>query len=910
MRTKSLSRRIAGVGLVSVSPLALAAGLIAGAASPAAAASCTLTSAVSWALGGSGNWNASGHWSPSGVPNSSSTNVCIVDSASSVVTLDITASVASLQIGSGNGLSMNGGTTLNIAGPSWSNAGSFVINGGGGSNTFVELGGNAALSGGGTVQMNVNPSSGGSAFLRGSNVTLTNVDNTIEGAGNIGDSGALTLNNQATIDANSSGQSLALNAGNGGVTNTGTLEATSGGTLVLNNTIANAGGAITANAGTVQVAGTILGGTLNTSGGGVMEGVGGSSDLNAVTISTGSTFNAAYNQSSHIDGAIVNQGTFAISGGGGANTYVNLGSAVTLTGGGTVQMSVNPSSGGSAYLRGSGQTLTNTDNTIQGAGLIGDSGALTLNNEATIDANSAGQSLALNAGGGGVTNTGTLEATSGGVLVLNNTIDNTNGNITASGSGSTVQVSGTIKNGTLNTSGGGVMEGVGGSSDLNAVTISTGSTFNAAYNQSSQIDGAIVNQGTFAISGGGGANTYVNLGSAVTLTGGGTVQMSVNPSSGGSAYLRGSGQTLTNTDNTIQGAGLIGDSGALTIVNDTLGTILANAGATLRVGGGGGSLTNNGTLQVTPGSILLVTAPLTNYASNTLTGGTYKVSGTSGAAGTLQVNALGSSGGEIHTNAATIVLNGPNSDFVDASGNNALSDLTSNTVSFTIENGRNFTSGAGAFTNTGTVLIGANSAFSTASGDYQQSGASAVTQVDGVLAPSTATVRISGGTLAGTGTVQGSVISIGDTIHPGDVLASDPPGLLTVTGNLSLDSASTFAEDIMGSTPGAGFGVLDVGGAVTLGGTLDVSLSGFNPFNGEQFTILDATGGLNGTQFSISEGLTYANGFFTVGYQSNAVVLDWTSSAVPEPSTWAMMGLGFAGLGFLGYRSRRAVAAA
>jgi PEP-CTERM motif len=29
------------------------------------------------------------------------------------------------------------------------------------------------------------------------------------------------------------------------------------------------------------------------------------------------------------------------------------------------------------------------------------------------------------------------------------------------------------------------------------------------------------------------------------------------------------------------------------------------------------------------------------------------------------------------------------------------------------------------------------------------------------------------------------------------------------------------------------------------------------------------------------------------------------SSAVPEPSTWAMMGLGFAGLAFAGYRSRR-----
>jgi PEP-CTERM motif len=34
-----------------------------------------------------------------------------------------------------------------------------------------------------------------------------------------------------------------------------------------------------------------------------------------------------------------------------------------------------------------------------------------------------------------------------------------------------------------------------------------------------------------------------------------------------------------------------------------------------------------------------------------------------------------------------------------------------------------------------------------------------------------------------------------------------------------------------------------------------------------------------------------------------------SSTAVPEPSTWAMMGLGFAGLGFAGYRRARAHAA-
>ena len=66
------------------------------------------------------------------------------------------------------------------------------------------------------------------------------------GRGHIGDSGALAIVNKATIDANSKGQSLNLNEANGGVTNTGTLEATAGGVLQLFNTITNTGGAITA----------------------------------------------------------------------------------------------------------------------------------------------------------------------------------------------------------------------------------------------------------------------------------------------------------------------------------------------------------------------------------------------------------------------------------------------------------------------------------------------------------------------------------------------------------------------------------------------------------------------------------------------------------------------------------------
>ena len=35
------------------------------------------------------------------------------------------------------------------------------------------------------------------------------------------------------------------------------------------------------------------------------------------------------------------------------------------------------------------------------------------------------------------------------------------------------------------------------------------------------------------------------------------------------------------------------------------------------------------------------------------------------------------------------------------------------------------------------------------------------------------------------------------------------------------------------------------------------------------------------------------------------VPVDYVFAAIPEPSTWAMMLLGFAGLGFAGYRKTR-----
>ena len=132
------------------------------------------------------------------------------------------------------------------------------------------------------------------------------------------------------------------------------------------------------------------------------------------------------------------------------------------------------------------------------------------------------------------------------------------------------------------------------------------------------------------------------------------------------------------------------------------GTIIANQSTPLIIQPNFMGFTNNGTLQVNNGDIMQVkTGPFSNFVGTTLTGGTYNVSGT------LEIDQLGNTGGEIVTNAAHIIMNGPTSTFVDSASNDALSNLNTNAVGsgFTIMGGRNFTT-AGNFTNNGTLTVG------------------------------------------------------------------------------------------------------------------------------------------------------------------------------------------------------------
>ncbi|MGA9565706.1 MAG: hypothetical protein WBS19_09310, partial [Candidatus Korobacteraceae bacterium] len=455
---------------------------------PAAAfGQCTLSSPTTW-TDGNGNWSVAGNWS-GGVPTSS-TNTCITD-GTSTVTLNVSGSTADLQLASGNVLNFDPGNILSVFGTQIINAGQINVNSGGGANAILELDNNVTLSGGGKLTL-TNSGGGGTAIIdqAAGGLTLTN-QSTIQGTGEIGFNG-LSLINQGTVDANTSGQTLDLVSMSSGINNAGgLLRASNGGLLFVDGITVGGGGTITATTGgTVQlVANTdVVGGTLNNIGGTLGTPNGNSAILDGSTGAGAITLNGTYingvGSITEILGTIKNNNNFQLNAGGGANSILEIGSNLTLQGGGTVTMS-NSGGGGQVIIdqAAGGLTLTNVNNTIQGAGTIGFNG-LTVVNEATINANASGQTLFLESITGALTNTAILEASNGGTLNIDGiTVNNAGGGSITANAGSTVVLIGntTIQGGTLNNNGTFLGTPNGNSAILDGSTGAGAITLNGTY---------------------------------------------------------------------------------------------------------------------------------------------------------------------------------------------------------------------------------------------------------------------------------------------------------------------------------------------------------------------------------------------------------------------------------------------
>ena len=110
------------------------------------------------------------------------------------------------------------------------------------------------LEGGGQLTMSDN--SENIIFGTDPSVTLTNVDNTISGAGQLG-AGQMTLINEGTIVATGT-HALTIDTGSNVVINSGTLEATGSGGLIVHSDISDAG-LIWANGGNITIDGAVTG---------------------------------------------------------------------------------------------------------------------------------------------------------------------------------------------------------------------------------------------------------------------------------------------------------------------------------------------------------------------------------------------------------------------------------------------------------------------------------------------------------------------------------------------------------------------------------------------------------------------------------------------------------------------------
>ena len=452
-------------------------------------------------------------------------------------------------------------------------------------NIRVESGG-VTLSGGGTLDFQSVSGINGAA----TGARLTNVDNTISGSGNIGQSTAAITNGAAgVIQANIDGQTLLLDpvatATDGGVSfiNDGILRASNGGTLLLT----GSGGGDFTNNNLIEALdlssvrfttnASVTGGTLSSTGTGQLV-VNASQNVFFTDITNNGLLIAENASDLGISGTINNTGTIRLTSTGNQTDLEIQTGGATLTGGGTLTLADATTGINTSSL---GTRLTNFDNTIQGVGAIGQNlTAITNAAGGLIDANGAG-TLTLDPvatasdSGASFLNDGILRASGGGTLVLTGSAGGafTNNNRIEALDGSEVQLTtgASITGGTLATSGSGLFR-ASASQNVFLTDLTLNGNLIADNNTDLGISGGITNTGSITLTSLGNQTDLEIQAGGVTLDGGGTVTFANSTTGLNSAQT---GARFTNVDNVLQGQGSIGQN-VTAITNSADGLIDAN----------------------------------------------------------------------------------------------------------------------------------------------------------------------------------------------------------------------------------------------------------------------------------------------------------------------------------------------
>nr|WP_255627121.1 autotransporter outer membrane beta-barrel domain-containing protein [Phyllobacterium sp. KW56] len=338
------------------------------------------------------------------------------------------------------------------------------------------------------------------------------------------------------------------------------------------------------------------------------------------------------------------------------------------------------------------------------------------------------------------------------------------------------------------------------------------------------LNGAVTNTGTTSINqtsnatGVGGEGLYLDGG----LKGSGTVTIN--------AANAGSGVNFRNNNTTFSGS----------LVVNGIASTAAFTGSGIGVGGCTTCLTN---------------ADITlNGSMELLNGGIGWANGTPGVFHMGALNGTGAMVGNFTASGGvtTVTLGHTNN---NGSFSGVIANGTGNTVHL-VKTGTGIQSLAGTNTYTGTTTVAGGSLY--ISGN--QSGASGLTTV------------ASGATLGGIGIIGGDVrIADGATLSPGNV--GSAPGTLTINGGLALGSGSVLAYSFgEANVIGGAFNDLtNVGGNLTLDGTLNIATSPGGTFGAGVYRIFNYGGSLTNNGLTLGSPSPSLNVQTSVAGQVNLV---------------------------------------
>jgi T5SS/PEP-CTERM-associated repeat protein len=507
-----------------------------------------------------------------------------------------------------------------------------------------------------------------------------------------------------------------------------------------------------------------------------------------------------------------------------------------------------------------------------------------------------------------------------------------NGAVTITGNGSTLA-------NTLNLDIGGTNGTAGGTGSLTinpGALVSTNGTLSLHALGTLSLNGGTLYANTLNANGG-----HVNFNSGtVNLTAASTTLGSPQLDALlGAGHMISFGQTLTtnaltlNTPLSLTGGGVaaggtLTNNGTLSLNDGMLSVgsnLVNNPGRLLQISNTGalqvvGNINNNGTLLLNDNFI----APLSG--GNLVNSGVVRGSGvvgsnlTNNAAGQVQLTAGNrlEFQGPANTNTGLISLNGGELVFTGLVTNSAATGLISGRDAI-LRTGGLTNNGSLAFSNGTMDVFGkiTNDRFVTASDRSRitVSGGGIANFYDDVhVMPGQTDVQASavGSTISSVvffGTYNGGVTGGGTAFLEGDHRPGNSPAHVVFGGDVFYGGSSTLHIELGGYALGSQYDSVSAAGQVTLAGGLDVTLlNGFVPTGNSLFTIVDNQGPnpISGIFSGLPEGsfISTPDAAFFISYHGgdgNDVVL----IAVPEPTTWALLGLAGGASGWYAWRRKQ-----